>query len=61
MSYKCEVCGKFRKLEQLKIIRCGTSLAGVEDYWQCGACTKKLASRFGQILKNKRGDNGRDR
>jgi hypothetical protein len=56
MSYKCEVCGKFRKLNQLKIIRCGTSLAGPEDYWQCDICTKKLTSRFGQILKKRGGD-----
>jgi hypothetical protein len=54
MSYKCEVCGKFRKLEHLQIFRCETSLARPKNYWRCDACTKKLASRFGQILKNRR-------
>ena len=42
MSYKCEVCGKFKKLDQLKLITSGTSLAGPDQWWQCDSCTKKL-------------------
>jgi hypothetical protein len=41
MSYKCEFCGKFRKLENLKLVTLGTSLAGPDRYWQCRQCEKK--------------------